>query len=214
MVFAFFLTQYLVPKLSTHFSFKPALESYAKFAKPGEKIGRYHVEGHGSGFYGGERHHGRRADQEKLDGVPARCASGSSRWSRPTIWRRSTTGFKRGQGRLLVVDASSSRFLLISNRLARGRDRREPAAEGRLDGADAARGRTASGSRTRSRRGSGASPSRRRSPTRSSWWAPTTRQRCAGRARSRSTSIFRVKTRAARGLQDLRPLRRARPRRA
>ena len=51
--FAFFLTQYLVPTLSTHFSFKPVLESYAKFAKRGEKIGRYRVEGHGSGFYGG-----------------------------------------------------------------------------------------------------------------------------------------------------------------
>ena len=50
--FAFFLTQYLVPALSTHFSFKPVLESYAKFAKNGEKIGRYRVEGHGSGFYG------------------------------------------------------------------------------------------------------------------------------------------------------------------
>src|SRR4029077_4664680 len=51
--FAFFLTQYLVPTLSTHFSFKPVLESYAKFARNGEKIGRYRVEGHGSGFYGG-----------------------------------------------------------------------------------------------------------------------------------------------------------------
>ena len=52
LAFALFLTQYLVPALSTHFSFKPVLESFARFAKAGEKIGRYRVEGHGSGFYG------------------------------------------------------------------------------------------------------------------------------------------------------------------
>jgi hypothetical protein len=52
VVFAFFISQYLMPRLSTHFSFKPVLESFTKFARSGERIGRYHVEGHGSGFYG------------------------------------------------------------------------------------------------------------------------------------------------------------------
>src|SRR5204862_4036462 len=54
VLFALYLAQVLVPKLSTHFSFKPALESYARYAKPGDKIARYHVEGHGNGFYGSE----------------------------------------------------------------------------------------------------------------------------------------------------------------
>src|SRR5665213_35337 len=50
--FAFYLTQVIVPALSINLSFKPVLESYAKFARDGEKIGRYRVEGHGSSFYG------------------------------------------------------------------------------------------------------------------------------------------------------------------
>src|SRR6185369_11504120 len=41
ILFAFYLTQGLLPRLSTHFSFKPALQSYAKFARHGEKIGKY-----------------------------------------------------------------------------------------------------------------------------------------------------------------------------
>ena len=51
VLFAFYLAQGLVPRLSTHLSFKPVLESYAKFAHEGEKIGKYRIEGHGSTFY-------------------------------------------------------------------------------------------------------------------------------------------------------------------
>ena len=51
VVFAFYMAQGLVPRLSTHLSFKPVLESYAKFAHGGEKIGKYRIEGHGSTFY-------------------------------------------------------------------------------------------------------------------------------------------------------------------
>ena len=51
IVFAFYLAQGLVPRLSTHLSFKPVLESYTKFAHEGEKIGKYRIEGHGSTFY-------------------------------------------------------------------------------------------------------------------------------------------------------------------
>ena len=72
--FAFFLSQYLVPTLSTHFSFKPVLESYAKFAKHGEKIGRYRVEGHGSGFYGKDNLVDL-PNQDRLVDVPARSAA-------------------------------------------------------------------------------------------------------------------------------------------
>jgi hypothetical protein len=118
VLFALWLAQGLVPKLSTHFSFKPALESYAKFAKPGDKIARYHVEGHGQGFYGNE-------DiidvptQEKLEEFlrdPARVFALVSTDDLAAI----DAGLKRGRQDYYVLDASSSRFLLISNRLAPG----------------------------------------------------------------------------------------------
>jgi hypothetical protein len=51
--FGFWLTQYLVPRLSTHLSFKPAIESYAKYGRHGEKFGRYRIEGKGTAFYSG-----------------------------------------------------------------------------------------------------------------------------------------------------------------
>src|SRR5262245_38529639 len=51
LLFAFYLAESLVPRLSTHLSFKPVLESYTKFAHAGEKIGKYRIEGHGSSFY-------------------------------------------------------------------------------------------------------------------------------------------------------------------
>ncbi|HSS39782.1 MAG TPA: glycosyltransferase family 39 protein, partial [Polyangia bacterium] len=51
LYFAFYLAQGIVPALSTQLSFKPVLESYTKFARPGDPIGRYRVEGHGSTFY-------------------------------------------------------------------------------------------------------------------------------------------------------------------
>src|SRR5450759_707746 len=51
LLFAFVLGHYLVPTLSKHLSFKPLLETYTRFAKHGEKIGRYKVEAQGAGFY-------------------------------------------------------------------------------------------------------------------------------------------------------------------
>src|SRR6185503_14694401 len=53
VVFGFWLTQVVVPSLSTHFSFKPLIDSYAKYAKNGERFGRYHIEGKGTSFYSG-----------------------------------------------------------------------------------------------------------------------------------------------------------------
>jgi hypothetical protein len=118
VVFALWLGQVLVPTLSTHFSFKPALESYARFAKPGDKIARYHVEGHGTGFYGG----GEITDvstQDQLETFlrdPNRVFALVSADDLATL----DAGFKRGHEGYYVLDASSSRFLLISNQLAAG----------------------------------------------------------------------------------------------
>ena len=80
----------------------------------------------------------RRTSSRSSCAIRAAC----SRSSRRTTSRRSTRAFKRGHQDYFVLDASSSRFLLISNQLAQRRDRREPAQEGRLDGAHAASGPT------------------------------------------------------------------------
>jgi hypothetical protein len=115
VVFALYLAQGLVPRLSTHFSFKPALESYAKFAKPGDKIARYHVEGHGTGFYGSEDITDV-PSQDKLEEflrAPSRAFALVSTDDLAAI----DAGMKRAHQGYYVLDASSSRFLLISNQL-------------------------------------------------------------------------------------------------
>jgi len=117
--FAFFLTQYLVPTLSTHFSFKPVLESYAKFAKNGEKIGRYRVEGHGSGFYSGTNKMVDLPNQGKLVEFlhdPERVFALISADDLAAL----DNAFKTAKVPYSVIDASSSRFLLISNHLGSG----------------------------------------------------------------------------------------------
>ena len=117
--FAFFLTQYLVPALSTHFSFKPVLESFTRFAKSGEKIGRYRVEGHGSGFYGNGQAMVDIPNQAKLIEFlrdPQRVFALCSADELAAL----DSGFKGAAVNYYVVDASSSRFLLLSNRLSPG----------------------------------------------------------------------------------------------
>jgi hypothetical protein len=119
VAFAFFLTQYLVPSLSTHFSFKPVLESYAKFAKNGEKIGRYRVEGHGSGFYGTGHTMVDLPSQAKLVDFlrePDRVFALVSADDLAAL----DNAFKTAKIDYAVIDASSSRFLLLSNRLGVG----------------------------------------------------------------------------------------------
>jgi hypothetical protein len=118
VLFGLWVAQGLVPTLSTHFSFKPALESYARFAKPGDKIARYHVEGHGTGFYGGENITDV-PSQDKLEEFlrdPNRVFALVSTDDLAAL----DAGFKRAHQDYFVLDASSSRFLLISNRLASG----------------------------------------------------------------------------------------------
>jgi hypothetical protein len=116
--FGLWVAQGLMPTLSTHFSFKPAMESYARFAKPGDKIARYHVEGQGSGFYGGDNITDV-PSQDKLEEFlrdPNRVFALVSTDDLATL----DAAFKRGHQDYFVLDASSSRFLLISNKLASG----------------------------------------------------------------------------------------------
>jgi hypothetical protein len=116
VVFALYLAQGLVPQLSTHFSFKPALESYARFAKAGDKIARYHVEGNGTGFYGSDNITDV-ASQDQLEAFlrdPKRAFALVSTDDLASI----DAGMKRAHQPYYVLDASSSRFLLLSNQLA------------------------------------------------------------------------------------------------
>jgi hypothetical protein len=116
--FAFYLSQWIVPALSTHLSFKPVLESYAKFARNGEKIGRYRVEGHGSSFYG----------KETLVDLPTQDRVVSFLRDRERVFALIAAdelaaldaALKQAGVPYYSVDASSSRFLLLSNQLAPG----------------------------------------------------------------------------------------------
>jgi hypothetical protein len=118
VVFAFTIAQVLVPRLSTHLSFKPVLESYAKFAQGGEKIGKYRIEGHGSTFYSKQT----MVDLPSQDRVvqflrdPARVFAMVPTDDLAAL----DAAFKQAHVAYYVVDASSSRFLLLTNQLASG----------------------------------------------------------------------------------------------
>ncbi|HVZ70838.1 MAG TPA: glycosyltransferase family 39 protein [Polyangia bacterium] len=118
VIYALWLAQGLVPALSTHFSFKPALESYAKFAKPGDKIARYHVEGHGQGFYGS----GDIVDVPSQDALIDTLRGSARAFALVSSDDLASldAGFKRAGLGYYVLDAASSRFLLLSNQLAAG----------------------------------------------------------------------------------------------
>jgi hypothetical protein len=116
--FAFYLTQMIVPALSTHLSFKPVLESYAKFARDGEKIGRYRVEGHGSSFYGKQT----LVDLPSQDRVVSFLRDPQRVFALVAADELAAldAAFKQAGVPYYAVDASSSRFLLLSNQLAAG----------------------------------------------------------------------------------------------
>lgn len=124
IVFAGFLAHGIVPMLSRHLSFKPVFESYARFAREGEEIGRYKVEGHGSAFYS----RGVLVDiptQERLMEFlrqPKRAFSVV-----PTDELAALDAmFKLARLDYYVVDASSSRFLLLSNKIGSGEEDKNP----------------------------------------------------------------------------------------
>ena len=116
VLFALYVAQDLVPKLSTHFSFKPALESYARFAHPGDKIARYHVEGQGTGFYGSEDI----TDVASQAELQTFLRDGKRAFALVSTDDLASidAAFKGKHQTYFVLDASSSRFLLLSNQLA------------------------------------------------------------------------------------------------
>jgi hypothetical protein len=124
VAFAFFVAQGLVPKLSTHLSFKPALESYSKFAKPGEKIAKYRVEGHSGGFYSGSEI----VDLPSPDKLIAFLHDPNRVFALVSADELAPldAAFKGAKQPYYVVDASSSRFLLLSNRLEAGQGDQNP----------------------------------------------------------------------------------------
>ncbi len=115
LLFAFYLAHVLVPKLSTHLSFKPVLESYAKFAHEGDRIGKYRIEGHGSTFYSKQT----MVELPNQPAVvqflsdPARVFAMVAADELPAL----DAALKQAKVPYYVIDASSSRFLLFTNRL-------------------------------------------------------------------------------------------------
>ena len=124
VVFAFVLAQVLVPMLSTHLSFKPVLESYTKFARPGDKIGKYRIEGHGSTFYSTQT----MVELPNQDRVVAFLRDLERVFAMvPTDDLAALdAAFKQAKVGYHVVDASSSRFLLLTNRLEGGQTDQNP----------------------------------------------------------------------------------------
>lgn len=126
-IFGLVVSHGIVPKLSGDFSFKPTLESYARLARPGEPIGRYKVEGEGAKFYS-------RSDMTDLpsqsrvveflqQGVRAFALVPTSELS------ALDAALKTARVPYAVVDARSSRFLLLSNRLSEGEKDSNPLKE-------------------------------------------------------------------------------------
>jgi hypothetical protein len=124
VVFGFWVTQSLVPRLSTHLSFKPALESYAKYAKHGEKFGRYRIEGKGTAFYAGVS----MVDLPTQDRVAAFLRDPERVFALVSADELGAldSSLKVAQVPYFVANAASSRFLLLTNRLDAGEPDENP----------------------------------------------------------------------------------------
>ncbi len=124
LLFGAFLSHALLPMLSRHLSFKPVLESYARFAKDDEEIAKYRVEGHGTGFYS-RRTLADLASQDQVVGFLRRPKRAFCLVSAEEL-AALDAAFKLAKLDYFVVDASSSRFLLLSNQLRAGEEERNP----------------------------------------------------------------------------------------
>jgi len=115
VIFAFVVSQYLVPRMSKDTSFKPLLESYSRFATHGERIGRYKVEAQGAGFYSRKE----MVDLPTTERVADFLRSGDRVFALVSATELAVldVALKTAHIGYFVVDGSSSRFLLVSNRL-------------------------------------------------------------------------------------------------
>jgi hypothetical protein len=118
VLFAAIVGLYLVPTLSKHLSFKPLLETYSRFALHGERIGRYKVEAQGAGFYS----HKEMSDLPTQDRLVEflRASDRVFALVPTTEIGALDAALKTAKVAYVVVDGSSSRFLLLSNRLESG----------------------------------------------------------------------------------------------
>lgn len=124
IVFGFWMTQVLVPRLSAQLSFKPMMESYAKYGRHGEKFGRYHIEGKGTGFYSGLS----MIELPTQDRLVAFLRDPSRVFALvPTDELAPLdTALKTAHVPYYAVSGKSSRFLLLSNQLQAGEPDENP----------------------------------------------------------------------------------------
>lgn len=116
VLFAFGVIHSVVPSLSHHYSFKPVFESFARYAKPGDPIGRYRVEGHGASFYGSTDMVELPTQERLVEFLkPARHAFALVSTDDLAAL---DAAFKTANVPYFVADASSSRFLLLTNQVA------------------------------------------------------------------------------------------------
>lgn len=124
LLFVFWLLHVVVPELSQHFSFKPVMESFRTYAKNGERFGRYRVEGKGASFYTRTE----MVDLGTQDGVVGFLRSRERVFALVSADELAAldAALRSAGVPYFAVDASSSRFLLLSNHLAPGQDDQNP----------------------------------------------------------------------------------------
>ena len=124
VVFAALVAFGLQPVLSRHFSFKPVLESFSRYAKGDEALARYRVEGHGTGFYSSREMEDLPSQDKVIEFLrrPKRVFALVAADELAAL----DAGLKGAKVSYFVVDASSSRFLLLSNRLETGEQDQNP----------------------------------------------------------------------------------------
>ena len=124
VVFAALVAFGLQPVLSRHFSFKPVLESYSRYAKGDEALAKYRVEGHGTGFYSSREMIDLPSQDKVIEFLrqPKRAFALVAADELAAL----DAALKGARLSYFVVDASSSRFLLLSNRLESGEQDQNP----------------------------------------------------------------------------------------
>jgi hypothetical protein len=118
VLFALLVTYLVVPTISRHVSWKPVIESYRRFAETGEPIGKYRVQGHGSAFYT-EGEMVELPTQERVVEFlkqPRRAFALVASEELAAL----DAALKLAAVAYVVLDASSARFLLLSNRVEPG----------------------------------------------------------------------------------------------
>ncbi|MDZ4694268.1 MAG: glycosyltransferase family 39 protein [Deltaproteobacteria bacterium] len=122
--FSALCTFWVTPELSRHFSFKPVFESFKRYASPGDVFARYRVQGHGSHFYTAQAMEEMRT-QDDLVNFFRKTVRAFGLVPNDDL-AALDAAFKSAKVPYYVVDASSSRFILLSNQLAAGQGDANP----------------------------------------------------------------------------------------